>query len=815
MASKSPNLLTPAQRQMLTQIPDGLSERDIAYHYTLTDEEIALARRRQGPANKLGFALQIAALRFPGRPLSDLDSIPEEVLAYVASQMALPLEAFFDYGRRQETLYEHLALIRQRLNYQNYDGTIMLALSRQLMPLALESDEQLPLVEAALDYLRTERAIAPAIGTIEGLVWRVLRTARRITTRWMLTNTDEALEARLDQLLVTQSELGRRSLLAWLRVPPGAPTARHLHALLDRIDFLEELELPPLSPHLHPNRIRQLAHRCQRYEVAALARLASSEERYALLVAHLTDLYRSLLDDSVDMFDRILSELMRKGQTLQRQQIQEQARSLHENLHTLADAADAFLLAWVEDLDPFETVFRVVDRDELAATVDQVRNTARPRNLNYLDLIETRYVRRRQAFLRLVSTLDFEPVSGEEPSLEALSHVMTLASASQRVRAVEQRVRGQVVVAPLTHITSDRWRRHVQPEAGTINPNFYELAAFDRLKGRVRAGDVVVPNSRRYQSFESHLLSSEHWQELQATQQTRLAVGSDPDVYLQTVQHTIETRFQAVEQLFEQGDTLKVNAEGKLWLDLPESDAPPDVKAWREYIYRILPRVHLPDLLIEVDQWTGFLDHFRHLVHRTPTQGADRERLIAGLMGLGMNVGLERMAQATPYSFKSLSSIRDWYLRAQTQTQAQVRLDNFALHQLLSQAWGDGTTSSSDGIRIPIGVGSVQAGYYPHRLGYKRAVSVITHVADVWIPFGFPVITSPNREALHVIDALCHHESELNILEHYTDEGGASYHVFALCHLLGFRFAPHLKQVAHQVWYTVDRMDFPPPFAAL
>jgi TnpA family transposase len=32
--------------------------------------------------------------------------------------------------------------------------------------------------------------------------------------------------------------------------------------------------------------------------------------------------------------------------------------------------------------------------------------------------------------------------------------------------------------------------------------------------------------------------------------------------------------------------------------------------------------------------------------------------------------------------------------------------------------------------------------------------------------------------------------------EHYTDTGGASDHVFGLCHLLGFRFVPRLRDIA-------------------
>ena len=43
------------------------------------------------------------------------------------------------------------------------------------------------------------------------------------------------------------------------------------------------------------------------------------------------------------------------------------------------------------------------------------------------------------------------------------------------------------------------------------------------------------------------------------------------------------------------------------------------------------------------------------------------------------------------------------------------------------------------------------------------------------------------------------------IREHYTDTAGATDHVFGLCHLLGFRFAPRLRDLADRRLYVLDR----------
>ena len=39
---------------------------------------------------------------------------------------------------------------------------------------------------------------------------------------------------------------------------------------------------------------------------------------------------------------------------------------------------------------------------------------------------------------------------------------------------------------------------------------------------------------------------------------------------------------------------------------------------------------------------------------------------------------------------------------------------------------------------------------------------------------------------------------------HYTDTGGATDHVFALCHLLGLRFVPRLRDLADRRLGTIE-----------
>ncbi len=91
--------------------PD-LSDREITRYYTFTQKELDLIHRRRRPSNRLGFAVQLALLHFPGRTLMEVKEVPKAILSAIADQVAVPVSAFAGYGARENTLYEHTDELR-------------------------------------------------------------------------------------------------------------------------------------------------------------------------------------------------------------------------------------------------------------------------------------------------------------------------------------------------------------------------------------------------------------------------------------------------------------------------------------------------------------------------------------------------------------------------------------------------------------------------------------------------------------------------------------------------------------------------------
>lgn len=78
-------VLSAAQRAALIALPP--TKEDLRLLYTLSENDLATIRRKRGPHNRLGFAVQLCYLRFPGQAMT-LEAEPSaEMLARVAQQV--------------------------------------------------------------------------------------------------------------------------------------------------------------------------------------------------------------------------------------------------------------------------------------------------------------------------------------------------------------------------------------------------------------------------------------------------------------------------------------------------------------------------------------------------------------------------------------------------------------------------------------------------------------------------------------------------------------------------------------------------------
>ena len=215
---------------------------------------------------------------------------------------------------------------------------------------------------------------------------------------------------------------------------------------------------------------------------------------------------------------------------------------------------------------------------------------------------------------------------------------------------------------------------------------------------------------------------------------------------------------------------------------------------------QLLPRIKITELLMDVDDWTGFSRHFTHL--KDGAEAKDRTLLLSAILGDAINLGLTKMAESSPgLTYAKLSRLQARHIRDETYSAALAELVNHQYRHAFAAHWGDGTTSSSDGQRFRAG-GRASTGHVNPKYGSEPGRLFYTHISDQYAPFSTRVVNVGVRDSTYVLDGLLYHESDLRIEEHYTDTAGFTDHVFALMHLLGFRFAPRIRDLGETKLYV-------------
>lgn len=347
-----------------------------------------------------------------------------------------------------------------------------------------------------------------------------------------------------------------------------------------------------------------------------------------------------------------------------------------------------------------------------------------------------------------------------------------------------------------------RWRKLVLKD-GIVDRRAYEIAVVVHLRERLASGAIWVEGSRAYRTLSDYLLPRPAFEEMLAERTVPVAVDVSFAAWLGERRQRLNARMAEVNRKAVNGELPDaVLDDSGLKISPIRNAVPDDAEDLKAQLYSLLPRIRITDLLAEVAVWTGFGDRFTHVRSGDPPR--DSAALMAAILADATNLGLARMAESSQgLTHARLIWTAQWHIRDESYAAALASIVDY--HHVLphSAIWGPGTGSSSDGQFYRAGAKGEARADYNAKYGSDSGVLFYTHVSDRYIPFHNKVIAANAGEAAHVIDGLLDHESQLDIKEHATDTAGAVDHVFGLCHLLGFRFAPRIRDLSERRLYAL------------
>ena len=770
-------LLTGDERRRLFDPP--VQETAIIGHYTLSAEDVELVGRRYGPANRLGLAAQIALMRHPGFGLQPEIGLPDVILQYLAAQLFVDPSSFSAYGQRAQTRTDHADLVARYLGIRPFRrGDLALALN--LAAQAAEyTDRGEPIVRALMVGLKGERFILPSGDTLEraGLAGRA--RARKAAAAAIVEGLSSAELTRLDELVINNPDFGMTPL-AWLRNFEEAPTAANINGLLERLRYVRGIGIHPVVGGAIPE--FRFAQFVREGGVAPAFLLSdySVNRRRATLTAAVIDLEARLADAAIQMFDRLIGGMFTRARRGRERRYQDSIQSVGQLMRLFGATITALDEAVQNGGDPLELIDEAVGWHRLVAARAQVDALADLAGEDALVTATERYATLRR----------FSPAFLDAFTFKASGTGTALIKAIDVIRDANTRKSRDLPDGVPLPFPNRQWKRLIT-ESGRIDRRRYEIAIMATLRDRLRAGDVWIEGTRNYQRFDAYLLGRRDAAKVADV----LPFDSNAASYLADRARNLDWRLRRFAKQLKTNKLEGVSLErDRLKLQQMPPVTPPEAEALDRKLDTLLPRVRITELLLEVAERTGFLNAFRDL--RSGKEHDNPSTVLAAILADGTNLGLERMANASEgVSYAQLAWTHNWYLSPENY-QAALAMIISAHHELpFARHWGAGTSSSSDGQFFRSGRSRSGAADVNAKYGAEPGVKIYSHLSDHFASFGSRIMSATAGEAPYVLDGLVLGAGNLPLHEHYTDTGGATDHVFALCHLLGFRFAPRLRDI--------------------
>ena len=783
-------MLTEGQISQLFDPPTD--QRALIRHYTLSPADLGLIRRGRGDHNRLGYALMLCYLRHPGRPLRAGEIPPAELVSFVAEQLDVLPSEIEQYFASERNRQRHSVSLQDFLGLRSFGPRQGNKLAKWLLPQAIENDRLFDLVAAVTEECRRRGIIIPVPATLERMCVEVRHNARHEIHHRLTEGLSAKQRHGLDALTERRLETNQ-SWLAWLRQMPESAKSASMLGLIERLKHVRAIGIEQARGHLvHQARLAQLSREADRTTVQNIAAY-ERQRRHATLTAVALDLAPSLTDHAIDLFDRLVGAMFRKAEGRHARTFQADGRAINEKVRLYAKIGAALILARDGQGDAFAAIDQVIPWERFCTTVAEAQTLARPEEFDPYQMLTDHYVGIRRWAPAFLEAFTFQNVPAAAPLMRAI----------EILREVNRTGASTLPKSAPTAFVRQRWARHVLP-GNVINRRYYELCVLAELRDRLRAGDVWVTGSRQHKAFEDRIIAKETLQQMQEAGGIPLAIETDFEKFIAQRRAQLDGRMATIDACAEGGLLPDVTLDkGVLKISPLEKSAPPEAEALAGRLYAMLPRIRVTGLLSEVAQWTLFTDCFTHL--RSGETIDDPRILMAGLLADGLNLGLTRMAEACSIaSLGQLAWAADWHIRDETYALALRRLIDYQNREPLDSTFGSGLASSSDGQFFKAGGFGRDISRLNAHYGDEPGTKFYTHISDRYAPFHTKVIAATASEAVHVLDGLLNYQTEVGPRphRHHTDGGGVSDHVFALCALLGFQFAPRIPDLKDRRLYS-------------
>ena len=773
----------------------GLSEDEIIRDWSLHTEDLVFVKKFR-KQYQLWAYLQVCSLKLFGQLLDNPNTLDTRIIGHACKSLTLDIIGTVGAPDRDATRTDYKKSIFSHLDFKPFNDSKetfyswleQKVKSGMLIPEKLASEAEVFLISNKIS-LPTPYYLKRHISSFCSQQYEKIFTD-------IYKQLPELLISEIDQTLEVISGEG----ITWFqkfKEYPGASTISLLQDYLQRYHRIESIDLSEVDISYVPPELVQHLYQLMKYYDAFRVRRFKPPKRYSLMLLFLNESKKVIIDYLIQLHDQYISNVCRECRNAHMKNLklykQKNERAI-DKIETFID----FVLAQEEDhsLSISDLYSQSTQKSDLKQARDDMHEYKVLSRFGYAKLIQNRYSSMRRYFTEFIQ-LPFLVERGNHMLKKSIDLVRNLDS-------------NEVTKLPSdidTKFMDSQLAIAVYDHSGEIKRNLWEMGVAIAIRDGFRSGDLYVEKSNKYASFWNLIYQDHEWQLEKANSYRALEITQNAEKAVSELIERFHGAASTASTRFKRDNFASIKNNKLVLKKKDKIDIPSDVDWLQTLISSYLPKIKIEQLLIEVDQMTGFTKHFTPIHGQNLNPKNFYKTLIASILAQATNIGLATMQDCAPgITAKMMRGVTDTCIREDTIKAANAELVNYHTQLDLSQNYGDGKMSSSDGQRFIITASSLLSSYYPRYAGYyDKMIGVYTHTSNQLSVINTQAISCSPRESLYVIDGLLDNNTILAIKEHTTDTEGFTEHVFALCHLLGISFMPRIKDLKSQQLYRVDK----------
>ncbi|MBX2840621.1 MAG: Tn3 family transposase [Flammeovirgaceae bacterium] len=646
-----------------------------------------------------------------------------------------------------------------------------------------------------LVYLQTERIILPRYSVLQReIISRTLLYEEARLSQIVSDNLSENALLLLDKLLDTKEGI---SLLAWLQKEPANFNYGQMQQQIERKKTLTpyyKLAVTVVKKfRLSNENIAYYALLSNYYSIYQLKQRKGYIVYVYLLCfvyirwLHINDLIIEALLFQTKSIRHDAKTHMDKQDGLRKVDINQHLQKLPHVLEILtSDQAPKTLFSQIQQL-----IYQIINPDELGQVKQYLQKQLPDKERFRWQYYEGKRQWTTMNIRPLCGILHFDGVASQEKLLKAIDELQAVVNLKKKLT--------QKLFPAYQEVIPPRLETHICPKDNLYPPR-YECYLYQSLRNKLESGDILVNESLRYRSFEQDLISPQAWKDKETLiRKSGLEIlQTSPQEILKDWKKRLENGYKTLNDGIRQGKNtgIELISEGNeiKW----KWQAPGAEEGLNHRFYAQFPVIQLAQLLAMVDEHTGFLSEFTHLLDGN--QKPDKKALIACLIALGTNYSLYQMASISDISFHDLHGIYQHFIREKTLKPAADIIINASTKLPVYQYYLMGeniTHSSSDGQKFSTQFDTTNSRHAPKYFGLGKGVAAYSLLANN-LPLNTCLFGLNEHESHYVFDIIYNNTSEIRPDIHSVDTHGTNQVNFAILEFFGYQLAPRYAKITDQ-----------------